>query len=97
MKTTVNLNETELNILIACAKEVKDNTNGQFGFISNIKEINNLSRNQIAGYVSQLVQKDLIWIDKQFNSIILTKEGIDLLINTKEGKLLEVNKFQVEA
>ena len=55
----VNLNETELKVLNACAQEVINCTNGEFGYTEDIK-VEGLSKNQLKGYLSQLVQKSLI-------------------------------------
>ena len=64
MKT---LNDIELKVLKAVADNILLTTDGDFGYSDQIK-VEGLTSNQIKGYLSQLVQKDMIFIygsDKQ--------------------------------
>lgn len=75
----VKLNEKEIEVLKG-AKRSSDGNNGDFGFAENI-EIEGLNRHQIAGYIGQLVSKDLLNVFDQGTSrecFELTQEAEEL-------------------
>lgn len=60
---TTKLNDNELCVLLALADTMMDN-GGDFGFTDEVNyKALNLTARQYAGYVGQLTQKGLIWVD----------------------------------
>ena len=68
-----NLNEIELKVLTACKDNIIENTGNEFGFGDEI-EIENLSKNQVKGYLGQLVLKGYIYIDEEGSQLLLNKK-----------------------
>jgi hypothetical protein len=53
-----------------------DCTHGEFGYISDIKVIG-LHKNQVKGYVSQLIQKKMIGTDSEFGQLYIKEKAKD--------------------
>lgn len=67
-----NLNEKELAVFKAIAENIQSNTGGQFGYSDEV-EIEGVSKRQLSGYVSQLVQKGLFTVDDEFAQVQVGK------------------------
>lgn len=75
----VVLNKIEIAVLNACVDEIMSCTGGEFGYTDDLA-IDGLTKNQLAGYLSQLIQKQLIGIYPEFNQLYLkelAKEYVD--------------------
>lgn len=70
------LNDNETTVLKAVADQIMECTSGQFGFLSDCQIVGGLSRNQMKGYFSQLVQKGFIYVDDSFDQVKLTDAGL---------------------
>ena len=82
----INLNENEVRVLKAVHREIMDCTNGEFGYTDTVS-IDGLSKNQIKGYLGQLVQKNRISIDDENQQVMMVaKNGmiIDEIENDKD-------------
>ena len=79
MKKPENLNFEEYAVLISCESAIQAETGGDLGYGSDV-ELNGLSKRQIAGFLSQLVQKGYIVIDEYRDRMMtLTAKGEQLL------------------
>jgi len=79
MKKPENLNFEEYAVLVMCERAIQTETAGDFGYGSDV-ELNGLSKRQIAGFLSQLVQKGYIVIDEYRDRMMtLTAKGEQLL------------------
>lgn len=93
MENLKGLNEVEIKVLISCVQEIVKCTRCEFGITGDI-EVDGLKKNQIKGYLSQLVQKRYIdifdngsWAE---NQVMMTIEGCDFLLGTGiDGDLRE--------
>ena len=72
--TTNDLNANETAVLNAVYQTIKDE-NGEFGFADEINSVGEITKAQVKGYLSQLVQKDYIQIDSKDSCVILTDKG----------------------
>lgn len=62
----ININANELTILKACLDNAQDAAGGDFGFSDEVHGYvsDGFSQHQVAGYLSQLQEKNLIWLDE---------------------------------
>lgn len=78
-EATVSLNENEMIALAACAEEVMASTSGEFGWSQDVYS-SKLTKNQMKGYLAQLVIKGMIdqpSQDKDFyGQFHMTKAGV---------------------
>lgn len=74
----IKLNENETAVLKG-AKRSSDGNNGDFGFAQDI-EVPGLNRHQVAGYIGQLVTKDLLRVYDQGTS----RECFELQLKAEE-------------
>lgn len=74
-----NLNTNEFNVLIGIGQSINDCTGGQFGYAEDIPIVKSVSKPQLSGYISQLVQKGYIVKDNEFGSLQLTEIGAEML------------------
>jgi len=85
----MKLNTTELNVLLALADNMMNN-GGDFGFTDEIDyKALGLTDRQYAGYVGQLTQKGLIWVD---NPVVN-----DRIVPGQTGMNLEAKPFLIGA
>ena len=82
MKMSEKLNENEHKVLKAMIKQAWGETHGEFGFTTMIK-VKGLSKNQIAGYISDLEKKGYIAIYHEFNQFMLKKKVEKVFENVK--------------
>jgi hypothetical protein len=70
------LNENERAVLIAVRNAIVEETDNEFCYADSVK-VENLSDHQVAGYLSQLSQKNRIYIDSySFNQCyMVNSEG----------------------
>jgi len=66
------LNANEEKVLLTVIKDIWNMTRGEFGYSDEIT-VPGLNSHQIAGYLSQLVQKGFIDIDDEYQQVILLK------------------------
>lgn len=77
------INQTEFAVLVGVAQAIVDCTGGQFGYadeisgnvVANANNGTTLKKEQMSGYVSQLVQKGLIIKDSEFGALEMTELG----------------------
>ena len=86
------INENETKVLVAIAQEIQNCTAGEFGYVSDIGEIEGIEKRQISGYTSQLVQKDLISIDEEFGSAQMLEAGVKAV---RAAGYFEGNQFAI--
>ncbi len=61
MTKTIKINQNEWRVLVACVDNALDTAGGDFGFSDEISRyVTDLSKQQVAGYLSQLDSKGLI-------------------------------------
>ena len=71
---TKDLNQNELSVLNAVIKG-HDYAGGDFTYFDEVCEhVRELSVNQVKGYISSLQNKSYIYIDSDFEQIMLTKK-----------------------
>ena len=68
------LNLNELSVLRAAVTNVMETTRGDFGYANDVRMVG-FSKNQIKGYLGQLVQKGLIHITHENGGKILIKDA----------------------
>ena len=81
----IELNDNELKVLNAVFDNIQDETGGQFGWSDGI-EVDGLSKHQVAGYISQLSQKDLILLhndDSKYTQTQATEKGVKVAGRTE--------------
>ncbi|HLM62280.1 MAG TPA: hypothetical protein VK308_15870, partial [Pyrinomonadaceae bacterium] len=71
----IQLNEKELAVFASAAQEIVDNSGGQFGFLSNAKTPDEMTRAEFAGYTGSLVSKGLITVEEERKQVQMTAEG----------------------
>jgi len=69
------LNKTEIQILEVCVQTAIKETGGEFGYTEDVK-LEGLTNNQIKGYLSQLVQKEMISIN-EWDQIKIKKQAAE--------------------
>ena len=97
----MSLNANELKVLKACADNAMDAAGGDFGFTDEIHAYvkEDLSANQVKGYLSDLVKKGLIMIDSckvdrdVVHQITFEKDTLEVLINEGMMTAMEANDF----
>lgn len=67
----VKLNENEKAVFAALAQEIQNCTAGEFGFASDMKLPEGITKKQVSGYVSQLCQKELFSVDSEFQQVLI--------------------------
>ena len=77
----MKLNETEMKTLIAVGKAIQDCTGGEFGYGDEVT-IDGVTGAAKAGYISQLVQKNLIE-RYEYGQLMLTTAGIACLAQSE--------------
>ncbi len=84
-----NLNTNELNVLKAIVKASDDLTGGDFTYAADVELPTGITKNQMSGYISQLVTKEYISVDL---------EGFDRMITVgiMGGDNLMDYKFETE-
>lgn len=65
----MQLNSNEIAVFKALAQQIQDCTGGQFGYADEAKLPEGVTRKQLSGYVSQLVQKGLFTVDDEFAQV----------------------------
>ena len=98
----MSLNANELKVLKACADNAMDAAGGDFGFTDEIHAYvkEDLSVNQVKGYLSDLLNKGLIMIDhgeindgEKYSQITFEKDTLEVLINEGMMTAIEANDF----
>ena len=70
----VELNENEKKVLDAVVENIREETGGQFGWSTDVT-VPGMTNRQVAGYLGQLVQKDMIAIWDEDNMVMMRKAG----------------------
>lgn len=73
---SLNLNQTEWNVLQACRDQVEAETGNEFGYADAVK-VATLSKYQLAGYISQLVQKGFLYVHET-KQMMLTERAVNI-------------------
>lgn len=81
------LNTNEYKVLKAMVKQALDETGGEFGYTDHIR-VSNLSKHEVAGYISALKKKGYIEIFEgdetyNFNQFYLKKKAEEVFDNVK--------------
>jgi hypothetical protein len=86
--TMEKLNKNEMNVLTAIKNRIVDETGESFAEVQNIK-CENISQNQLKGYLSILIQKKLCWICdyNEINTIYLTENGCNVLLESAQSEI----------
>ena len=96
----VTLNENEKQVLMACMNEIVHCTGCEFGCSTDVI-VDDMTKNQIKGYLSVLQTKKLIttWNNEdKTNNFSFTKEGCKALFNTEltDDQIEKLNDIDIE-